>query len=125
MRTPPITTFTVQSVENDYQVTSPQPVVAQNLSSHLSIECLIFTDLVSLLVDLQKDDTPESITNTDSTSRMNYCYMEEPTKSVTENFVSSSIVNIFKRNITPFANRVIEKGLSVVPTAKKNLKEDR
>ena len=59
-----------------------------------------------MLADLQKDvilpahRTAESITKPDLTSLMNHCYMDKATNRIIAILVSSSIIDIFKRNIT-------------------------
>ena len=48
---------------------------------------------------------------------MNYCYMDEATNRLIANFVTSSAVDISKRNITRS-----KKGFSLVPTPEKSEK---
>ena len=78
------------------------------------------TDVASILADLQKDIIPppsrtaKSITKSDSTSLMNHCYMDKTRNRLISNFVTSSIINISKCNITRS-----EKELSLIQTPEK------
>ena len=83
------------------------------------------TQFAEILADLEKDVIPpakrnfETTANTETTSGLNFCEINKTSNRLVRKFVSSSIVNLSRRNITSAEIELLEKGLRFVQTQEK------
>ena len=83
------------------------------------------TQFAEILGDLEKDDIPpahknfETTVNTETTSGLNFCGIDKTSNRLVGKFVSSSVVNLSRQNITSAEIQLLEKGLTFVPTPEK------
>ena len=103
---------------------SPTPILPLDLSSS-STSVHVVTQFAEVLADLEKDAIPpthrnfDTTANTETTSDLNFCETDKTSNRLVGKFVSSSVVNLSRRNITSAEIELLEKGLSFVPTLEK------
>ena len=83
------------------------------------------TQYAEILADLEKDTIPpahrnfETTANTETTSGLPFCETDKTSSRLVGKFVSNSVVNLSRWNITSAEIELLEKGLSFVPTLEK------
>ena len=105
---------------------SPSPILPLDLSSS-STSVHDITQFAEILADLEKDAIPPAhrnfvtTANTETTSRLNFCETDKTSNRLVGIFISSSVVNLSRRNVTSAEIELLEKGLSFVPMPEKKL----
>ena len=100
---------------------SPTPILSLDLSSR-STSVYDITQFAEILADLEKNTIPPAhrnfgiTANTETTSGLNFCETDKTSNRLVGKFVSSSVVNLSRQNITSAEIELLEKGLSFVPT---------
>ena len=103
---------------------SPTSILSLDLSSS-STSVHDITQIAEILADLEKDTISpahrnfETTSNTETTSGLNFCETDKTSNRLVGKFVSSSAVNLSRRNITSAEIELLEKGLRFVPTLEK------
>ena len=83
------------------------------------------TQFAKILADLEKDAILhahrnfETTANTETTSGLNFYELDKTSNISVGKFVSSSVVNLARQNITSAEIELFEKGLSFAPTPEK------